>query len=284
MNTSEEMKSKTATGCLRFGVMSDIHLVRKPYRFVSALRLLRDVDILLLAGDLTNSGSAEQYAVMEDALKDYPPDIPIFAVSGNHDLRQNDNTHFLAFERKMWERAKGRYPIDDDPSGAYSVRLNDKVDLFGLNPLYDQKIFRFPDRARQFNYLWEQLDVSPCPNHILLCHPPLAAHGPQPARPYLPKEQETLLQGIVDAHPRTLFLSGHTHLCPAVEHDALGNLYVNDGSLCPTQMKETGEKTYPGNVVLFEVTDSISDPRVKMLRGAEKEAAETQSRNQVNMG
>ena len=260
--------SKSA--CLRFGAMSDIHLYRKPYRLVSALRMLREIDVLLLAGDLADRGTAEQYAILESVLETHLKDIPIFIVSGNHDLQLNDDENFRMFERKIRDRLMDRYQVDDDPSGAYSVRLNEYVDLVGLNPLYTQKIFRFSDRGRQLAYLEDCLKNSPCPNHIVLCHPPLAAHNPQQSRPYLPKEQDAKLQQIIHEHPHTLFLSGHTHLYPTIEYDGYGNIYINDGSICPTQKKETGDNVDSGNVMFFEVTNSFVNPRFEMIKNSAK--------------
>lgn len=251
--------------CLRIGAMSDIHLYRKPYRLVSALRMLQEIDLLLIVGDLADRGTAEQYAILESVLETHRKGTPIFIVSGNHDLQQNDTKNYRAFERKIRERLKDRYRIDDDPSGAYSVRLNDSVDLVGLNPLYAQKIFRFPDHGSQLVYLENCLKNSACPNHIVLCHPPLAAHNPQQSRPYFPNEQDARLQQIVNEHPHTLFLSGHTHLYPTIEYDGYGNIYINDGSICPTQKKETGVNVDSGNVMFFEVTDSFVNPRVEMI-------------------
>ncbi len=45
---------------MRSGLLSD-HLFNKPYRLISALRVLRGVDALLLVGDIVNSGRAEQF-------------------------------------------------------------------------------------------------------------------------------------------------------------------------------------------------------------------------------
>lgn len=253
------------TNGLGFGVMSDIHLFRKPYRLVSALRMLGNIDVLLIAGDLADRGTAEQYRILETVFDTYPGDIPVFIVSGNHDLQQNDDGNFRAFERKIHIRSEKQYPIENDSSGAYAAYLNENVDLVGLNPLYDRKLFRFPNHGQQLVFLEKHLKDSRCPNHIILCHPPLIAHNPQRApdqQPYLPREQDTYLQRIVDENPHTLFLSGHTHLFPTIETDALGNIYINDGSICPTQAD--GE-THPGNVMFFEVRDSFVDPRIVML-------------------
>src|SRR4051794_8508935 len=45
------------------------------------------IDLLLLAGDLTTRGQPEQAQVLADACRDL--DVPIYAVWGNHDWHSN---------------------------------------------------------------------------------------------------------------------------------------------------------------------------------------------------
>lgn len=129
---------------MRIGLFSDVHLTRKPYRLVKALQLLRGVDLLLVPGDLADRGTPEQFALAESILNTHFPDKPIFTVSGNHDIPQNDPVPYCAFVEALRGRL-GQYIVEDNPSGAYYVRLNEEIDLLGLNPLYHQKLFRFPD-------------------------------------------------------------------------------------------------------------------------------------------
>lgn len=251
---------------IKFGLLSDIHLFRKPYRLISALCMLRDVDILLATGDLADRGTEEQYQLLWRAFEGYPEDIPVFIVSGNHDIPGNDGMSYRTFERRMLERSGKRYEVESDPCGAFYVRLKENLDLIGLNPSYHQKVFHFPNKGAQLAFLEECLVKSGCGSHILLCHPPLKAHNPQRGRSYFPPEQDARLQRIVDGHPRCLFLSGHTHLLPEIEpEDEHGNRYVNGGSICPTQSKGEEQLTFPGNVIRFEAEDKIIDIRAVFL-------------------
>ena len=228
------------------------------------------MDILLIAGDVVNDGKAEQYALALEAFDSFPAQIPVFAVSGNHDIPGNDETGFRAFERELLKRARGRYQVEADPCGAFRVKLSDGLDLIGLNPLYHQKMFRFPNKGEQLTWLEGHLEESGCPNHIVLCHPPLAAHNPQQVRPYLPTEQDRRLQQLIDSHPRVLFLSGHTHLTPEIEpEDEHGNIYINDGSICPTAVKGS-QCPGPGNVMTFEAGDSFGNFRILLLKKGEQ--------------
>lgn len=253
---------------IEFGLLSDIHLFRKPHRLISALRMLRDVDILLVAGDLADRGTEEQYQLLWRAFEGYPEDIPVFIVSGNHDIPGNDVTSFRAFERRMLERSGKRYEVESDPCGAFYIRLKENLDLIGLNPSYHQKVFHFPNKGAQLAFLEERLMKSGCGSHILLCHPPLMAHNSQKGKSYFPPEQDARLQRIVDRHPHILFLSGHTHLFPEIEpEDEYGNRYVNGGSICPTQSKGKEKVVLPGNVIRFEAEDKIVGIRAEFLGG-----------------
>jgi Icc-related predicted phosphoesterase len=71
---------------VRIAAAGDMHC--QPSRADEARRafasLKGEIDLLLLAGDLTTLGEPEQAQVLADAVRDL--DVPIFAVWGNHDL------------------------------------------------------------------------------------------------------------------------------------------------------------------------------------------------------
>lgn len=256
---------------MTFGLFSDIHLSGKRYRLVRALDALRNVDVLLIAGDIANGGEEKQYELAREAFSRYPDNIPVFSVSGNHDIPGNDQTGFRIFERDMLKRSEGVFDVELGECGAFYVRLSEKLDLIGLDPLYYQKLFHFPNRGEQLMFMEERLSESSCANHIVLCHPPLAAHNPQKSRPYLPAEQDARLQRIVDEHPHVLFLSGHTHLYPEIEpEDEYGNIYINDGSICPTLSKTSTRETFHGNVITFEAGDTFVGFRTVFLNSKTK--------------
>jgi Icc-related predicted phosphoesterase len=70
---------------VRIAAAGDVHC--QPSRAEEAreafARLKGEIDLLLLAGDLTTHGEPEQAQVLADACRDL--DVPIFAVWGNHD-------------------------------------------------------------------------------------------------------------------------------------------------------------------------------------------------------
>jgi len=76
---------RRGTGGVRIAAAGDMHV--QPSRAAEAREafaaLAGDIDLLLLAGDLTTHGQPEQAHVLADACRDL--DIPIYAVWGNHD-------------------------------------------------------------------------------------------------------------------------------------------------------------------------------------------------------
>ena len=62
-------------------------------RAMEAVRaLIPKPDCLIISGDLTDCGLAEEYAVLRKLLK--PLDIPVYMVPGNHDRRENFSAEF----------------------------------------------------------------------------------------------------------------------------------------------------------------------------------------------
>src|SRR5918997_3641364 len=79
----------------------------------AVLRLRPRPDMVLVSGDLTDCGLAEEYALVADGLAALP--MPVFVVPGNHDRRD-------ALVRGLWDRHSHylpdgfiNYAIDEFP-------------------------------------------------------------------------------------------------------------------------------------------------------------------------
>ena len=111
-------------------------------------------------------------------------------------------------------------------------------------------------KGAQIDFLQKRLEASLCKYHIVMCRPPLIAHNPERTEgmaPYIVAEQDARLQKIINENKNVL--SGHTHVSPSVEFDeAHSNLYINDGSICPTAVKNKNDKTQQGNIALLEIS------------------------------
>ncbi len=240
----------------KIGVISDLHLFNKTANIKKALSKLHDVDLILLVGDIADRADAKQYDIFLNLIGENFFDIPMYCVSGNHDNPARDDTSYRQFEKKI----NREYPSIVDECGAFYKRINEHIDLVGFNLLYHQKQFFFPNKGAQIDFLQKRLAASLCKYHIVMCHPPLITHNPQRTADmasYIVREQDTRIQRILDENKNVIFLSGHTHVIPSIEIDeARGNLYINDGSICPTTEKSENGKIQSGNATLLEITEN----------------------------
>lgn len=197
--------------------------------------------------------------------------MKIFPVSGNHDKMAPDlenekgeeRNHYSRFQKWLFDRMGfdaggdgGTYAsgYTQGPDGAYAFRMG-VVEIIGLQAVAERGKFLF-EAGRQLDWLDHHLgsiqDIRELRWHLILCHAPLLHHNPKQEvgrnNPYLNRDKQ--LQEIVDRYGNIIFLSGHTHLSinhPAgcVEWDEKhGNLYVNDGSVCTTDLC-SGEPMQP---------------------------------------
>ena len=232
---------------MKFLVMSDLHLSKKPWQVRKALKMGTDADAVLLVGDLTNDGTPEQITLMQQSIAEVLTNTPVLAVPGNHDYPHFPTPmireEFCDFEALQdWLLIRQPYPYVLDDSGAWAVRLGE-VEIIGLNCVWHWRRFKFKDGA-QLKWLEQHLDNSDARWHIVLCHAPLLAHNPKRSdtKPYLSRDEQ--LQKIIDAHKNIIFISGHTHVSMespigCVEHDEIrNNIYINEGSIRPTTLLE----------------------------------------------
>jgi len=240
---------------INIGVISDLHLFRKTINIENALSKLQHVDILCMVGDIADRAEEEQYNILLRLMGDTFRDIPVYCVSGNHDNPARDDTAYRQFEKRI----NDQYPAIVDESGAFFKQIHEDVALIGLNPQYHQKQFYFPEKGKQLAFLQETLRALTCKYRIVLCHPPLLAHNPHRTAEmvsYIVTEQDARLQKIMDDNSNIIFLSGHTHIAPSIEFDEVhGNLYINDGSICPTTVKGTDAKVQQGNITLLALSE-----------------------------
>ncbi len=240
---------------MKIGIMSDLHLYNKTINLKHALSKLRDSDIVLIVGDIADRAQENQYDIAANLISEYFVSVPVYCVSGNHDNPARDDTAYRKFETMI----NPEYKTAVDESGGFYKYINDNVDLIGLNPVYHQKLFFFSNKGEQLAFLRKKLNESKAEYHIVMCHPPLIAHNPQRTAnmtSYIAAEQNERLQKIIDENKKVIFISGHTHVSPDIEFDAShNNLYINDGSICPTSTKNGVNKTQQGNVITLEIKE-----------------------------
>ena len=266
---------------MRLLVMSDLHLSKKPWQVRKALKMGVDADAVLLVGDLTNDGTPEQMALVQQSIAEVLPDTPVLAVPGNHDYPHLPSPMiregFCDFEALQdWLLARQPHPYVLDDSGAWMVRMGE-IEIIGLNCVWHWRRFKFKDGA-QLSWLENHLETSDALWHIILCHAPLLAHNPKRSdtKPYLSRDEK--LQSILDSHRNIIFISGHTHVSMesevgCVEYDChQNNYYINDGSIRPTTLLDADGRAVgdpaDGNVVeLLVGEDQVTIAGISMITG-----------------
>lgn len=246
----ESRRKQPLEPTVRLCLMSDLHMTKKPFRLINAIRMGSAYDAILFAGDITNDGTAEQFERVREIIEQEAPDTPVIAVCGNHDWPQRPLpqiergvSDYYRFQRWLLERA-ARLGVEtsEDDSGTFAARIRG-VQIFGLNAVSHWRRFVFRD-GKQLDWLEKQLAAAGDGYKIVMCHAPLRAHRPakESEAPYLSRDAR--LQAIVDSARNVLFHSGHTHVTlnemrGCVEFDrARGNVYLNDGSICLTTFRE----------------------------------------------
>lgn len=264
MNSSRSLSNVyRKQNLMKFLVMSDLHLSRKPWQVRKALAMGRGYDAVLIPGDMTNDGTPPQFNLLYQCIVEILPNTPVLAVAGNHDFpvapepkTQDGICDYKTLQEWLLHRQPLPYQLDE--SGAYAVSIG-YTEILGLNCVGHGRKFQF---GTQLEWLAEHLLHSDAKWHIFLCHAPLRLHSPAGnTAPYLSRDKE--LQNILDRQGHCIFLSGHTHISmesPAacVEYDKRHhNLYVNSGSIRPTTLLDDARKqngaTAQGNVVELEL-------------------------------
>ena len=138
---------------LKIGVISDLHLFNKTVNVERSLSKMYDVDLILIVGDIADRADEKQYNIFLDLIDEKIRDIPVYCVSGNHDNPAKNDVNYRQFERKI----NDEYPFIVDECGAFYKYVNEYVDLIGLNPLYHQKQFFFPNKGAQIDFLQNRL-------------------------------------------------------------------------------------------------------------------------------
>ena len=108
-----------------FAVVADPHVSLKPENrkgrlFVESASILRDVvedinsknvDFVLMAGDLTNKGTQGEYEMVSSVLERLKP--PLLAVPGDHDVNSSEGVDLWSkcFGARQWERTIAGYSV-----------------------------------------------------------------------------------------------------------------------------------------------------------------------------
>ena len=243
-----------------FVVMSDTHidedLTRNIDHLVNALADIRSFDpapnTIVLLGDITESGKAEQYALVKSICESsgysYPDDFTM--VMGNHDQYSADFDPEKAgideqYMRFMEQAGVSNVYYDRDLKGLHFICLGPDENMTG-------SWGRFNFSSTQIDWLRQLLDDDASQNKtsFVFCHEPLfdtvANTGPGSWSESNSLEDDDELFSVLAGKPNIVFFSGHIHLYPDIAHpDPKGPLYVNDGAVGPGQVAPGVMGSYP---------------------------------------
>jgi Icc-related predicted phosphoesterase len=173
-------------------------------------------DLLLLAGDLTEYGQADEAEVVADACRGLP--VPVVAVLGNHDWhsdRAADVTAILAEAGVIvLERASTILQVDGTAVGVAGVK--GFVGGFGTQwANFGEPLFReaYAETTADVQGLDAGLRaIASCPVRIALLHyaPTAATLAGEPERLWLVLGAERLATPIAEHRP-DIVLHGHAH-------------------------------------------------------------------------
>ena len=79
-----------------FGALADIHLQHSTatddfQRALTYLNEAEDVEFICIAGDLTSNGLPEELQVYKEHVEAYSPNMPVYAITGNHEANNYNN-------------------------------------------------------------------------------------------------------------------------------------------------------------------------------------------------
>jgi len=236
---------------MSFVVMSDSHVrpdnERNIEHFRNALTDISDMerkpDSIVMVGDITDSGDAEEYDLVRQIASDvgFDFDIDFIKVMGNHEQYRSESEPELSADderhlRFMEQAGVGSIYYDLEIEGQHMICLGPDESLTG-----SWVLFNFSDA--QMEWLEDLLnrDSAEGKTSYVFCHEPLfdtvrnTGKGSWAEGHSLEDNDE--LAKIVEGRPNVIFFSGHTHLYPDIARpDEDGPLYVNDGACGPGQL------------------------------------------------
>ncbi|MEE3716205.1 metallophosphoesterase [Tumidithrix elongata RA019] len=259
----------------KFAIASDLHIAlpstiyEHPGRFhlvefsIPALEVVLDhlshfdLDFLLLPGDLTQHGEAENHAWLANRLAQLP--YPVYVIPGNHDLSTPD-----CFKRFTPHYQKFGYDHQPENQLYYAQEILPGVRLIGLNSNW------FDDNGKQIGWLdREQFDwlktiladrsaqlTLVTIHHNILEHMPNQSKNPLGQR-YLLDDPEPFCELLQQAGVQLVF-TGHLHVQDIAWSDRYGFYEITTGSLI--------SYPHPYRVLTYEQSEQATRLNVQSFR------------------
>lgn len=210
---------------VRVALVSDTHTSRdtknhRPWhkpRLEQAIQEVNaaGVDLVLIAGDLTEDGTAQQYRDFRKQIKGF--EAPVWYVPGNHDV---GNKRLPGKKQAITWETENRFKMHLGPS--YWVREHAGLRVIGADgPLFGSGLSR---ERKMWNTLEEALEKpAPVPTLFMVHYPPFQKSADEPGGVYWnlePYPRARLLALLKQGGVKTV-LSGHLHRSLTNEFDGI---------------------------------------------------------------
>ena len=189
-------------GRAAYRVVETNALVERAFAAVAALR--ERPDLVVMTGDLTDCGLAEEYEQLAELIARYL-DMPVYVVPGNHDRRENFREGLGHLPGVRDDAGFVQYVVDSDAMPMRLVMLDSVVPGKGYGDLCDAR-FDFLERALT--------DAKGKPTSIFLHHSPMASgilHMDE-----IGLQSHRRLADVIRRHSHVeAVFCGHSHRCIA---------------------------------------------------------------------
>ncbi len=291
-NIPEKRQNKAETPLFTFYAVSDIHL--QDYwteMAVNRARMLNDIiankpAFTVIAGDLVNHGTTEQYKVLDNYMKTNFNDAgrPAFIINGNHEFHISDKNS-TEYDRDALlnslatqiaaNRAMGYEIRRDGDDLWYSAIIEGRKFIFMSTPSTPAKeqLATYVVSDRQLAFLREELaeaEKTGVPAFVI-SHVPLAG--------YVPNNNSVItnsaaVEEILNCYPGTTVITAHTHSNLSLDRlyvktggsDSLVFTHLNDG--CSVWLEEGTSKNgiYEVNFSAGQVIEVYADKMIIKAR------------------
>lgn len=208
-----------------FGALSDIHLQYDTAQqdFKKALTYLNEqenVSFTCVCGDLTSSGSEEQFRTYADYVSTYSPDTPVYEVTGNHDAHQQTFT----LDSMRTYTGHDLY---------YSFTKGDDVFImFGMKQANLNETVTTPFSAESLQWLYENLEKNRDKRCFVFQHCMRfdGSGKPYPKNPtgnLLNNTQGSVFISLMEHYKNVIWFHGHSHMKFQCQEDCYFANYDN---------------------------------------------------------
>lgn len=205
-------KQEFSTPLYSFGILSDIHLTsdnasKCQDKFQAALTYFneKDVDFTCVCGDISEKGTAEEYAIYKQMAASYSPDTPVYTTTGNHDARSRGINH------DDWKEYTGSEVVFDFSKTLPDGR-KDHFIFFGMS-YWSQTGAYVEEHVKWLEQKLAEYHNERCFIITHMFFPDMAGNMNQvyPETNWLAGTLLERLKALCNNNPNTIWFSGHSH-------------------------------------------------------------------------